>query len=383
MNRSPIIIILSLLLSALSLCATERTVLIGPKTIGKAWKDNIVLDARHFASCQAGDVLTVYNDNAKRTAQGAFQDPQTWQGVAPEYAYFGINGPFRLTLTDDILRIARERGIAIGGHDYRILQVTIADAADFVETIVWRGPSVLMKSDWSVSADVPGKAFGTLREGDGICFHLSKCQPGAAMKLMDFTWNVLDPSVDGVPVGGDHYTLYMHDQAMLLKIQLAGNTMNTALRVGGTGYRLDQIGLVQFVGDVSEDYSQAQRAPKEYVLQPGELFRGEKHFPIDWSGNMAINAAPFQKCTENDVLLISYTIDPAAKAAGVTPQLSLRESRGWTELTGADEPVWYVLDGTDVVYLFDAVALDRVKTRGFVLTGVGFTLTRIELITAQ
>ena len=351
----------------------ERTILIGPKTIGKAWRDNIVLEARHFAEAKAGDVLTVYNDHAKRTAQGAFQNPTNWQGVAPEYAYFGINGPFRMTLTDDIIRIAREHGIAIGGHDYRITQVTISEAADYRETIVWRGPSVMMKNDWSVNAEIPGRAFVNLRQGDA----------GAAMKLSDMTWNVLDPSVDGVPVGGDNYTWYIYDQALLLKLQLAGNTMNTVMRVGGKGYCLDKIGLVQFVGEISEDYSRAQRAPKEYILQPGEIFHGEKAFPNDWSGNMRISAAPFQKCTENDVLLISYTIDPAAKAAGISPQLSLREGRNWTELTGAPEPIYYPLDGNDVVYLFDPVALDNVKTRGFILTGVGFTLTRIELISAQ
>ena len=32
---------------------------------------------------------------------------------------------------------------------------------------------------------------------------------------------------------------------------------------------------------------------------------------------------------------------------------------------------------------FDETALDEVKTRGFVLSGVGFTLTKIELISAQ
>ena len=376
---------------ALAVCAlysvfcisTERTILIGPKTIGRAWKDNIVLEARHFADAKAGDVLTVYNDKAKRTAQGAFQNPTNWQGVAPEYAYFGINGPFRMTLTDDILRIARENGIAIGGHDYRITQVTISEAADYKETIVWRGPSVMMKNDWSVNAEIPGKAFVNLREGDAIRFHISKCQAGAAMKLSDMTWNVLDPSVDGVPVGGDAYTWYIYDPALVLKLQLAGNTMNTVMRAGGKGYCLDRIGLVQFVGQVSEDYSQAQRAPKEFVLQPGEVFHGEKVFPNDWSGNLRITAAPFQKCTENDVLIISYRLDPAAKAAGVTPQLSLREGRNWSEITGAPEPIYYPLDGNDVVYLFDAVALDQVKTRGFILTGVGFTLTKIELLRAE
>ena len=366
-----------------ALSATERTILIGPKTIGKAWRDNIVLEARHFAHAKAGDVLTVYNDKAKRTAQGAFQNPTNWQGVAPEYAYFGINGPFRMTLTDDIIRIAREHGIAIGGHDYRITQVTLSEASDYQETIVWRGPSVMMKNDWSVNAEIPGKAFVNLHQGDAIRFHISKAQAGAAMKLSDMTWNVLDPSVDGVSVGGDNYTWYIYDRALQIKLQLVGNTMNTAMRVGGKGYCLDKIGLVQFVGEVSEDYSQAQRAPKEYVLQPGEIFHGEKAFPNDWSGNLRISAAPFQKCTENDVLLISYTIDPTAKAAGVTPQLSLREGRNWTEITGSAEPIWYSLDGNDVVYMFDPVALDNVKTRGFILTGVGFTLTRIELISVQ
>ena len=65
-----------------TLSAVERTILIGPKTIGKAWKDNIVLEPRHFAHAHAGDIITVYNDNAKRTAQGAFQNPKTWQGIS-------------------------------------------------------------------------------------------------------------------------------------------------------------------------------------------------------------------------------------------------------------------------------------------------------------
>jgi len=342
-----------------------------------------VLEARHFANAKAGDILTVYHDRAKGTAQGAFQNSKTWQGVAPEYGYFGIKGPFRMTLTDDILAIAREDGVAIGGHDYRILYVTLADAEDYQETVVWRGTPVLMKNDWSVSAEIPAKSFANLHEGDAVRFHISKVQAGAALKLMDFTWNVIDRTVDGVPVGGDAFNWYILDNAPLLKMQLAGGGMNTALRVSGTGYRLDQIGIVQFVGQVSEDISLAQRAPKEYVLQPGEIFHGEKVFPNDWSGNLRVTAAPFQKCTENDVLLISYRIDPAAKASGVTPQLSVRDGRTWQEITGADEPVWYQLDGNDVVYLFDATALDAVKMRGFILTGVGFTLTKIELISAQ
>ena len=381
------ILVLSLYCFAIALFspakAIEQTILVGPKTIGKAWKDNIVLEPRHFAEAKAGDILTVYHDRAKGIAQGAFQNPVNWQGIAPEYAYFGIKGPFRMTLTDDILKIAREHGIAIGGHDYRILYVTLADAADYQETIVWKGTPVQMKADWSVSAEIPAQSLKNLHEGDALRFHVSKVQAGASLKVMDFTWNAIDPTMDGAPVGGEAFTWYITDNAPLLKIQLAGGGMNTALRVGGTGYRLDKIGLVQFIGTVSEDISQAQHAPKEYVLQQGEIFHGEKSFPTDWSGNLRITAEPFQKSTENDVLIISYRLDPATQVAGQTPQLSLRDGRTWNEITGAAEPIWYTLDGTDVVYMFDATTLDAVKTRGFILTGVGFTLTKIELISAQ
>lgn len=365
-----------------TLSAMERTILIGPKTIGKAWRDNIVLDSRLFMDAKPGDIVTVYNDRAKGTAQGAFQNPSNWQGVAPEYGYFGITGPFRMTLSDDILRIARTHGIAIGGHDYRILRVTLTDAADFAETIVWKGVPVKMKNDWSSSAEIAGKCFEQLNIGDGLRLHISSVEEGAACKLMDFTWNALDPSVDGVPVGGDNYTWSVWSRAPLLKLQLAGYGSQTAMRIGGKGYRLDSIGIVKQVGEVSEDLTNAQRAPKEYVLNAGELFHGEKYFAPDWSGNLSVNAAPFQECTENDVLVISYRLDEAAVSAGTKAQLSIRDAH-WQEITGVPEPIWYPLDGTDVVYMFDPVALDRVKTRGLILTGVGFTLTKIELISAQ
>ena len=362
--------------------AVERTILLGPKTIGAGWKDNILLEGRHFVQAKAGDVVTVYNDQAKRNAQGAFQDPKDWQGVSPEYGCFNVAGPFRMVLTDDIIQKIRERGVFIGGHDYRILRVTLTPGEEFVETIVWKGPSVQMKSDWSVSAEIPGRCFKTLKEGDGLRLHVSKVENGAAAKLMDFTWNVLEKATDGIPVGQDGCTYYINDNAPLIKLQLAGTGDHVELRVVGTGYRLDKIGIVQFIGQRSEDLTGVQRAPKEYVLQPGELYHGEKTFPNDWSGNLRLTAEPFQECTVNDVLILHYELLP--KTEGVTPQMSFRENRGkWYDITGAQEPVWYSLDGNDVVLTFDEVSLDKVKTSGLVVTGLGFILTRIELISAQ
>jgi hypothetical protein len=65
--------------------------------------------------------------------------------------------------------------------------------------------------------------------------------------------------------------------------------------------------------------------------------------------------------------------------------MSFRENKGkWHDITGAQEPVWYKLDGNDVVITFDnPVLLDHLKTSGLVITGLGFTLTTIELISAQ
>ena len=360
--------------------ADERTILLGPKTIGPGWKDNILLEARHFLQAQPGDIVTVYNDNAKRTAQGAFQDPATWQGVAPEYGCFNVGGPFRMTLTEDIINNVRERGVYIGGHDYRILRVTLTPGTEFVETIVWRGPAKQMKSDWSESAELPASCFKKLQLGDALVLHASKVQPGAAAKIMDFTWNVMEPSTDGIPVGPEGCMYYINDDTPLLKIRLAGTGSNVAMRIGGKDYRLDKVGIRRFTGKRNEDLTDVQRAPREYTLQPGELFHGEKLFPNDWSGNLRLTAEPFQECTQDDVVILHYELKEDCQ----TPQMSFRENRGkWNDITGASEPVWYKLDGNDVVLTFDEVSLDKVKTSGLVITGLGFVLTRIELITAQ
>lgn len=376
------LLLLLICTTALAVSADERTILLGPKTIGPGWKDNILLEARHFMAAQPGDVVTVYNDNAKRTAQGAFQDPKDWQGVAPEYGCFNVSGPFRMKLSEEMLEKLRKSGCYIAGHDYRILRVTLTPGSEFVEKIVWKGPSKQMKSDWSVSAELPARCFKDLKVGDGLVLHASKVQEGAAAKLMDFTWNLLEPATDGIPVGPDGCTYYINDDAPLLKLQLAGGGDNVAMRVGGKDYRLDKVGIISFVGQRNEDLTDAQRAPKEYKLEPGELFHGEKAFPNDWSGNLRLTAEPFQECTENDVIILHYELLP--KAEGITPQMSFRENKGkWYDITGAKEPVWYQLDGNDVVLTFDPVSIDKVKTSGLVVTGLGFTLNRIELISAQ
>ena len=378
-----LLVILGISLSWGTLSASERTILIGPKTIGAGWKDNIVIKPEQFKDAGPGDIMTVYTTEAKRTAQIAFQDPKDWQAVSPEYGAMSVQGPIRMKMTDEILAKIKERGLILGGHDYKIVQVTLIPAAEMVEQMIYRGPGMQMKDDWSASIPIAKGVFKNVKVGDGIKFLMSKVQPGAAIKLMDFRWNAMDPAVDGAAVGGDSYTYYINEQSQLIKLQLAGPD-GICMRVGGKGYRFDKIALVSCTAEPDEDLSTAQRAPKEYKLQPGELYRGEKEFPNDWSGNLRLTAEPFQNCTENDVLVVSYTLLPGLKEAGVDPKISFRENKGkWLDITGAKEPVWMDLNGTDVVLTFDEESLDRLKTSGLVVTGLGFILTRIELISAQ
>lgn len=378
-----LLVILGISLSWGTLSASERTILIGPKTIGAGWKDNIVIKPEQFKDAGPGDIMTVYTTEAKRTAQIAFQDPKDWQAVSPEYGAMSVQGPIRMKMTDEILAKIKERGLILGGHDYKIVQVTLIPAAEMVEQLIYRGPGMQMKDDWSASIPIAKGVFKNVKLGDGIKFLMSKVQPGAAIKLMDFRWNAMDPAVDGAAVGGDSYTYYINEQSQLIKLQLAGPD-GICMRVGGKGYRFDKIALVSCTAEPDEDLSTAQRAPKEYKLQPGELYRGEKEFPNDWSGNLRLTAEPFQNCTENDVLVVSYTLLPGLKEAGVDPKISFRENKGkWLDITGAKEPVWMDLNGTDVVLTFDEESLDRLKTSGLVVTGLGFILTRIELISAQ
>ena len=378
-----LLVILGIGLSWGTLSASERTILIGPKTIGAGWKDNIVIKPEQFKDAGPGDIMTVYTTEAKRTAQIAFQDPKDWQAVSPEYGAMSVQGPIRMKMTDEILAKIKERGLILGGHDYKIVQVTLIPAAEMVEQMIYRGPGMQMKDDWSASIPIAKGVFKNVKVGDGIKFLMSKVQPGAAIKLMDFRWNAMDPAVDGAAVGGDSYTYYINEQSQLIKLQLAGPD-GICMRVGGKGYRFDKIVLVSCTAEPDEDLSTAQRAPKEDKLQPGELYRGEKEFPNDWSGNLRLTAEPFQNCTENDVLVVSYTLLPGLKEAGVDPKISFRENKGkWLDITGAKEPVWMDLNGTDVVLTFDEESLDRLKTSGLVVTGLGFILTRIELISAQ
>jgi len=378
-----ILLVAIVAVSWVNLSASEKTILIGPKTIGPGWKDNIVIKAEQFKDAGVGDIMTVYTAEAKRTAQIAMQDPQDWQAVSPEYGAMAVGEAVRMKISETILQKIQARGLILGGHDYKIMQVTLIPASEMIETVVYKGPGMQMKDDWSASIPISKKVFKDVKVGDGVRFQCSKVQPGAAIKLMDMTWNPMDKSVDGAQVGQDGFTYYINEQSQLLKLQLAAAD-GICMHVGGKGYKFEKISIISCIAQPDEDYSTAQRAPKEYKLQPGELYRGEKEFPNDWSGNLRLTAEPFQECTENDVLIISYTLLPGLQEAGVQPKMSFRENKGkWYDITGAQEPVWMDLNGTDIVLTFDENSLDKLKTSGLVVTGLGFVLNRIELISAQ
>lgn len=371
--------ILLTILSAVCLFATaaERTLLIGPKTIGRGWKDNILVEARQFADVKPGDLLCLYVDNAKKSAQGAFQDIQDWQGVAPEWGCFNVTGTVRMKVTQEILDKIQARGMIIGGHDYRILRLTHIPASEVKETLIYKGPSVRMADDWSKYANLQARIFKEVKVGDGIRFHVSKVQPGAAIKLTDMTYNTLDKAVDGCALGEESFTYYINEQSQLIQLSLAAQD-GVSMRVTGKGYTLNRISVVSITSEEDTNLSQAQRAPKEYKLMPGEVFHGEKDFPADWSGNLCLNAEPFQECTTNHCLVISY------ETKGSPAQLSFRENQGkWLDLTGCEEPVWYELDGNDLIYPLDDITLDKIKTKGLVITGIGCTVTKVSLLNIE
>lgn len=361
----------------LSATAAERTLLIGPKTIGRAWKDNILVEARQFADVKPGDLLCLYVDNAKKSAQGAFQDIENWQGVAPEWGCFNISGTTRMKVTQEILDKIQARGMIIGGHDYRILRLTHIPASEVKETFIYKGPSVRMADDWSQYANLQARIFKDVKVGDGIRFYVSKVQPGAAIKLTDMTYNTLDKAVDGCALGEESFTYYINEQSQLLQLSLASQD-GVSVRVTGRGYTLNRISVVSITSEEDTDLSQAQHAPKEYKLMPGEVFHGEKDFPQDWSGNLRLSAEAFQDCTTSHCLIISY------EKKGTPSQLSFRENQGrWLDLTGSEEPVWYELDGNDLIYPLDDITLDKIKTKGLVITGIGCTVTRVSLLNIE
>lgn len=372
------IIVLTLAAIVFSAQATEKTILLGPKTIGRGWKDKIVIQPEQFKNVQAGDIMTLYTEPRRGSAQAAYQSPKDWQPIAPGYAYFSVKGPVRTTLTEQMLEQLRQYGLGIGGHDYRIVRVTVMPASDMQETVIYKGPSVQMRNDWSVNAELQRATVQGIQMGDDVRFYVSKVEPGAAFKLSDTQWNAIDSSVDGVQLSGDCFTWSISDQMQLVKLQLAGAD-GVVMRVGGKGYQLDRISVVRCIAQLDPDVSTAQKAPTEYALHPGELFRGEKTFPADYSENLRLTAAPFQDIDKNYAIVVSYRLTPGANEA----KLAFREQRGdWGDISGAKEPQWRQLNGRNVVLRLDEASLDKVKTKGIVISGVGFTLTKVLLVKA-
>ena len=369
--------ILLLMVCVLSATAIEKTILIGPKTIGKGWKDNIVVDAQQFQQAQVGDIMTLYTIPARGTAQAAFQSPKDWQPIAPQYAYFSVKAPVRVTLTADMLAGLKQYGLGIGGHDYQIVRVTLMPATDMTETEVWKG-SFTAASDWSRNLDLQRSVFQGLRMGDALCFHVSKVGADAAIKLADTKWEALRSDVDGVRLAGDKFMWLISDQMQLVKLQLAGAD-GVVVHLGGKNYTLDRITVVRYAAELDPDESTAQRAPREYALHPGELFRGEKAFPADYSQNLRLTAAPFQELTTDYALVVSYRLMPDVEG----PVLGFREQRGsWPDISGTKDTQWRPLNGRTVVLPLDEQTLDKVKTKGIVISGRGFILNKVMVVKA-
>lgn len=388
MNTRKVIIVLVFLFSCLwsgntasALLAdgveAEHVLLIGPKTIGGGWKDNIVVQPGQFADTKVGDIIKVYTATAKSFAQGCFQNPKGWKPIAPQYAYFNIGRTFSFTVTDSILPILHDNGLAIGGHDYVIEKVTRIPVAAISEKVLWRGPSVIMRDDWSVSAPIRKDFLKGLQLGDVLHFQVSRVESGAAMKVMNFTYQALSADLDGVAVGKEGLTYSLDDAAQLAALQMADNN-GVVLRVGGKGYRLDKISVIRQQGGLDPDLSHAQRAPKEYVLQPDELFHGEKVLPTDFSANVTLTAERMQDLTDEDCIVVSYKDrQPGAK-------ISFRENKsGWPDISGSKEPTWYNLDGNDVVLTLNDAILDHLMTSGMIITGAGATITRVSILKVQ
>lgn len=358
--------------------AVEKTILIGPKTIGRGWKDKIVILPEQFKNANEGDIMTLYTEPQRGSAQAAYQNPKDWQALAPEFAYFAVKGAVRTKLTAPILAQLKESGLGIGGHDYRIVRVTIMPASDVQETVIYKGPSFQMSDDWSRNADMQRSVFQGVQMGDEVRFYVSKVKPGAAFKLSDTQWQPMDGTVDGAQLSGSYFPWYITDQMQLVKLQLVGAD-GVTMHVGGKGYQLDRITIVRYTAQLDPDESTAQRAPTEYALHPGELFRGEKVFPADFSEHLRLTAAPFQEIDDSYALVVSYRLLPDM----AEHKLAFREQRGdWHDISGATDPQWRPLDGRTAVLRFDEASLDKVKTKGIVISGCGFQLTKVMLVKA-
>lgn len=236
--------------------------------------------------------------------------------------------------------------------------------APFTETTIWEGSSEVTWSGGAVSAlSWGGYDWSKVKEGTVLAAYYTVNDPSGCIRFGNGNWASL-PSLAGLATegnlplskdGGYQFELTAADLKVLNE--------EHGLVVCGTGYTITRISLIVFGGESKN---------------------------VIWEGSHEINWGGSDEAHKALTTLSWGGYDWSAVAEGTTLALSFERTAdevqirlgngSWAALPGTTDP--YKPEGTELrVELTAAMIAEMVANGGLVITGQGYTLTEVALVT--
>ncbi|MGP1525299.1 acetylxylan esterase [Prevotella multiformis] len=242
---------------------------------------------------------------------------------------------------------------------FLLLSMAMRAATVDVKSNLWSGVQA-MDAGWSNWIPVPASAFSAAETGNVISVHVSAISAGSALVMLNTgTWKPMPGAEEGKAVADAPCEMRWEvTDAMLAELKAHG------LIVKGVSYTATSVDLIRKVQTSDE----VKGNPATTV------WTGRK--VIDWSGALPdgwlkLDRTLFEEVKVGDRLRFNY----AGLAIGATARISTGD---WKEMP--DGAGYRQLSSSCFEYAVTAGMLARLKAGGCIVSGIGFTLTGVEVI---
>lgn len=228
-----------------------------------------------------------------------------------------------------------------------------------VRTHLWSGTKA-MSEDWSSYVQMASSDFADVKADNYLAISYSTSESGyaqMALKTASSGWPLL--------TGTDFMKLNnstTSEQTIKVTSEILAELQTTGLIVGGCNYTLTGIDLIKEV----------QTSDTEKGNPVTTIWKGKQ--PISWTGDkswLTLNAHDFAKAKVGNKLRFNFN----GLACGAQAHIC---SSQWTSITDAE--AYISLSSSYFEYTLTEAMLKELQANGCIATGVGYTLTSIELI---
>ena len=347
----------------------------GAVVMGTDWSQYIALGADKFESLYPGATIRVYIKDVLDDVQAVFQsgDWQDIEGVDAVYPA-ATDDYYELVMPKVVLDIVKEKGLIIKGKNFTAVAVTITETGTQEEP----EPSTPVFNEEGI-ADLSkfvsdGSAGYSYADGKGT---ITATNAWTGVYLL-------------LPEGQ-----YVSGQQLTVKFETATQAQIHVCYVGkewGEGSQLIETGTelrlplteteqisridIQLVADNSTAVlTEVSVGDTPAVSYPIAIWAGEQ--VIDWSANpstwQTISKDKFAQVKAGDILRMQYKDVKAGAQMGL--QYSVPDN--WALLPGVEI---MAIDGMATRLVLTQEMLDAISSGDLHITGVGFTLTKVEVL---